>query len=151
MIVPRIVPRALVGLIAAALLLAGCDDLRQFAGTWSGEISGDPAHQEGFGAKTKLDVTITSVAHSTIDMTVTLPGRGALRFEPIRHAADDVLADAQLAGSPLRTYFGFVTPIGEAPFLTVVSLYAESRIEIRLIRGPDDAYGVFSLSRVGAP
>ena len=82
-------------------------------------------------------------------MTVTVPGQdGSLRFEPIRHAADDVLADVRLAGEPLRTFFGFVSPPTAGPYLAIVSLYAEDRVEIRLIRGPNEVYGVFALSRV---
>ena len=82
-------------------------------------------------------------------MNVTLPGEtGALRFEPIRHAAGDVLADVRLAGEPLRTFFGFVSPTAQTPYLAIVSLYAEDRLEIRLIRGANEAYGVFALSRL---
>jgi hypothetical protein len=62
-----------------------------------------------------------------------------------------VLADVHFAGEPLRTFFGFVNPPGEPPYLTVVSLYSEDRVEVRLIRGPDEAYAVFALSRLLMP
>ncbi len=58
-----------------------------------------------------------------------------------------MLGDVRLDGEPLRTYFGFVTPAAEPSFLTVVSLFAEDRLEVRLIRGPNDVYGVFYLSK----
>ena len=41
-----------------------------------------------------------------------------------------------------------MSPVDQAPFLTIVSLYAEDRLEVRLIRGPNEAYGVFALSRL---
>jgi hypothetical protein len=140
-------------LLAAALLtVTGCEDLRQFAGSWAGEVSRDPQHQHGFGAGAVLSARVATATRYGIDMTVTLPGQtGAVRFEPIRHAADDVLADVRLAGEPLRTFFGFVSPPDQAPYLAVVSLYAEERLEIRLIRGPNEAYGVFALGRPMPP
>jgi hypothetical protein len=70
-----------------------------------------------------------------------------VRFEPIRHASDDALGDLRLDGEPLRTFLGFLRPPTGQPYLAVVSLFAEDRIDVRLIRGPDEAYGVFSLRR----
>jgi hypothetical protein len=138
--------------LLGALAAAGCEDLRQFAGSWAGEVSRDPQHQHGFGAGAVLAARIANATRYSVDMTVTLPGQtGAVRFEPIRHAADDVLADVRFAGEPLRTFFGFVSPPEQAPYLAVVSLYAEERVEIRLIRGPNEAYGVFALSRLPSP
>jgi hypothetical protein len=135
-----------------ALAASGCEDLRQFAGSWSGAISRDPQHQLGFGADASLSGRIASVTRSGIDMTVTLPGEnGSLRFELIRHAAGDVLADVRFAGEPLRTFFGFVSPPAAEPYLAIVSLYAADRVEIRLIRGPNQAYGVFALERDPPP
>jgi hypothetical protein len=143
---------AAAALLAVALAAGGCEDLRQFAGSWAGEVSRDPQHQHGFGAGAVLAARIANATRYSVDMTVTLPGQtGAVRFEPIRHAADDVLADVRLAGEPLRTFFGFVSPPDQAPYLAVVSLYAEERVEIRLIRGPDEAYGVFALGRLPMP
>jgi len=135
-------------LAAALALLAGCEDLRQFSGRWQGRISPDPAHQTGFGAAASLGVVVNAVSRYDIDATLTLPGQaGGLRFEQIRQVTHDVLADLDLPGDPLRTYLGFVRPPGEEPLLTVISLYAEQRIEVRLIRGPETAYGVFFLGR----
>jgi hypothetical protein len=140
--------RALPALGLALVALTGCEDLRQFAGTWAGDVSQDPQHHQGFVLGDKLHATVGSAHRADLDLALELPGRsGALRFEPIHHAADDVLGDARLPGEPLRTYFGFVTPTAEAPFLTVVSLYAEDRVEVRLIRGANESYGVFYLAR----
>jgi hypothetical protein len=136
-------------LLAIGLALPSCEDLRQFADSWIGEISRDPQLQHGFAPRAMLSARIATATREGIDMTVTLPGQTtSLRFEPIRRASADVLGDAQFAGEPLRTFFGFVSPPDEPPYLTVVSLYAEDRVEVRLIRGPNEAYGVFALGRV---
>jgi hypothetical protein len=140
--------RVLLALALGVGALAGCEDLRHFSGTWAGDVSGDPHHQVGFAPGAQLRATIGAATRAELDLALELPGSaGALRFEPIRHAGDDVLGDARLAGEPLRTYFGFVTPAAEAPLLAVVSLFAEDRVEVRLIRGANEIYGVFYLTR----
>ena len=134
-----------------ALMSAGCQDLRQFTGQWAGGVSPDPNQQHGFDPAARLEATVGTVTRYGIDMTLTLPGAtDTSRFELIRHASEDVLADMQLPGDPLRTYLGFIRVTGQDPLLAVVSLYAEGRIEVRLIRGPETTYGVFLLGRPGA-
>jgi hypothetical protein len=135
---------ALLGLSLVAAL--GCQDLREYAGDWSGEISSDPALAHGFEPGTSLSVGITEVGRDHVAFVATWNGRSA-PFVPIRRAAGDSLSEMQLPGEPLRTFLGFVEPPGESPYLTVMSLYPENRIELRLIRGADEAYGVFSLRR----
>jgi hypothetical protein len=131
------------------LLLGGCEDIRRFEGTWAGPISADPAQQQGFGASAILRLQVTSVSRRSIAMSVDLPERGgSLPFEPIRGASADALGDLRLDGEPLRTFLGYVRPAGMEAFLAVVSLFPEDRIEARIIRGPDESYGVFSLLRV---
>jgi hypothetical protein len=133
---------------AAALALAGCQDLREYAGTWTGEVSGDPELAHGFAPASNISVEISSANRDAIAFSVQLaPGAPAAPFQPIRRAAGDALGDVQFAGGPLRTFFGYVTPPGEAPYLAIISLFAEARVELRLIRGIDDAYGVFALHR----
>ena len=134
--------------IAALLLAAGCEDIRRFEGTWVGPVSADPAHQHGFTSTSFLRATVGPVSRTSIELSMELPEAGtSVPFDPIRHASDDVLGDLRLDGEPLRTYLGFLRTTGAQPFLAVVSLFAEDRIDVRLIRGPDDAYGVFSLRR----
>jgi hypothetical protein len=94
-----------------------------------------------------MQATITAVSRRAIDMTIDLPPEGPLPFQPIRHATDDVLGDLRLDGEPLRTFLGYLRPATGEPFLAVVSLFSEDRIEVRIIRGPDESYGVFSLAR----
>ena len=143
--------------VANIALLAGCEDIRRFQGVWAGPVSADPAHRQGFpptadGSGSErlpfLRATVGTVSRRGIEMTLDIPEHGNdLRFEPIRHAADDVLGDLRIEGEPLRTFLGYVRPkvgSGES-FLTIVSLFAEDRIDVRIIRGPDEIYGVFSL------
>jgi hypothetical protein len=134
--------------VTALLLVAGCEDIRRFEGVWVGPVSADPAHQQGFGNAAFLRATVGTVSRSSIELSLELPQAGtSVPFEPIRHASDDVLGDMRLDGEPLRTFLGFLRPAGGQPYLAVVSLFAEDRIDVRLIRGPDEAYGVFSLQR----
>jgi hypothetical protein len=139
-------------LALAALLVGGvaCQDLRDFAGTWHGPVVADPALALGFAPGAALTVEVTSATRESIDLQLTLPGNRPARFVPIKRAAADALADVQMPGEPLRTFFGFTQEADPAlpGYLTVVSLYSDSRMELRLIRGADEAYGVFTLRRV---
>jgi hypothetical protein len=140
--------RVPVGLTLLLLLAAGCEDIRRFEGVWVGPVSADPAHQQGFSQEAFLRANIGTVSRTAIDLTIDLPqANTALRFEPIRHATDDALGDLRLDGEPLRTFLGFLRPPTGEPYLAVVSLFAEDRVDVRIIRGPDEAYGVFTLKR----
>jgi hypothetical protein len=127
----------------------GCQDLREYAGEWTGEISADPALAHGFAAGTTITANVSEATRDGVVFSATWDGRTGT-FAPIKRAAGDTLSEMQLPGEPLRTFLGFVSPAGEAPYLTVVSLYPENRLELRLIRGTDEAYGVFSLHRARA-
>ncbi len=143
------------GLVVAALCALGsgaCDDLRHFTGEWEGEVSPDPNQRHGFAPKTRLRGKVDGVSRTAIALSLTLPGRGGpLPFVPLRHAAGDALGNLTFDGAPLRTYLGLLHPPGEAPYFTVVSLFAEERVDVRLIRGAEESYGVFSLHRVRMP
>jgi hypothetical protein len=131
----------------ALLLLAGCEDIRRLEGEWAGPVSADPNHQQGFPAGTMMRATVTSVSRRQLELTIDLPPVGPLPFQPIRHATDDALGDLRLDGEPLRTFLGYLRPPAGEPFLVVVSFFSEERIDVRVIRGPDETYGVFSLRR----
>jgi hypothetical protein len=143
-------PSALLAAVCTALALlsvAGCEDIRRLEGEWSGPVSGDPAHRQGFSADALMRATVSTVSRRAIEMTIELPPEAPLRFQPIRHATDDVLGDMRLDGEPLRTFLGYLRPATGEPFLAVVSLFSEDRIDVRIIRGPDETYGVFALRR----
>ena len=143
----------LIGALGVIILATGgCENLTQYSGVWTGSVSRDPAHQHGFGPQAELTIDIGNATRAGLEARIELPGHtGFVRFRAIRHAADDALAEVQLSGDSLRTYFGFLEPPGEAPYLAIISLFTGFRVETRLIRGADDAYGVFALERGQAP
>jgi hypothetical protein len=134
-------------LLVVALLAAGCEDIRRFEADWAGTVSADPAHRQGFPENAPMRVTIGAVSRRGLEATIVLPPEAPLPFLPIAHASDDALGDLRLEGEPLRTFLGFLRPPTGEPYLVVVSLFSEDRIDVRVIRGPDEAYGVFALYR----
>lgn len=144
-----------VSIVVMAGLACGCEDIRRFSGRWQGPVSSDPNHAIGFQAGDVATVDVETVTRVAVQLTVALPRlAGPMTFEPIRHAADDALGQMRLEGEPLRSFLGYLQPPdagpGEPrpePYLAVVSLFAEDRIDLRVIRRPDETYGVFELYR----
>lgn len=122
--------------------------MQDFVGVWQGPISPDPQLQQGFGSQASLALTVTALEGGEAQMIAQVPGIEApLRYEAIRRAPADALGAMSLPGDSLRSYMGYLRPPGQEPYLIVVTLFSQSRIEARLIRGPDDAYGVFRLQK----
>jgi hypothetical protein len=134
-------------LVVLLLVAAGCEDIRRFEGEWTGPVSADARHRQGIAEGTMMRAQVATVSRRDIDVTVDWSGDGPLPFQPILHAADDALGELRLEGEPLRTYLGYLTPPSGAPYLAAVSIFSEDRIDVRVIRGPDETYGVFSLRR----
>jgi hypothetical protein len=144
------VARALAALVLVVLASAGCEDIRRFEGSWAGPVSADPAHRAGFAADATLRAELAAVSRRALAGMLDVPGEGPLPFQPIQHASDDVLGELRLDGDPLRTFLGYLRPASGESYLAVVSLYAEDQVQVRIIRGPADTYGVFLLQRTGA-
>jgi hypothetical protein len=129
-------------------LLAGCNDLRDFRGTWEGARVGDVSALR-VGAGERASLAIDSIdAHG-------LAGRlaidGLLPEQPVSSLAGaeaDALADMTFAGSPLRIYLAFVpVPDGAGEALALISLYDDHRIEVRVLRGGSSPlYAIFALT-----
>lgn len=135
-------------LLCAALALGSCDSLSSFEGAWEGKVSGDPNLRQGFGAGDRLAMNISALNDGSLDMTLRLPGQTSdVRFESVRRASADALGSMSLPGDPLRSYLGYVRPAGQESILVVVSLFPPDHVEARLVRGPDEVYGVFRLSK----
>lgn len=128
--------------------LFGCESLQSYTGSWQGQVSADPQLRQGFDPEARLQVTIASLEPGGMQTTVVLPGAlQPLPFEPIRRASADALGALSLPGDSLRTYLGYVRPPGQEPHLVVLTLFPHETIEARVIRGPDETYGVFRLGR----
>lgn len=140
---------AIVAAAVVAITVSGCEDIRGFEGQWQGAVSADPSLGKGFARGDVVAISIESVTRDRIGMALVLPGASEpTRFSPIRSASADALGELRLPGEPLRTFLGYVdAPAGGTPYLAIVSLYAEKRVELRLIRGADESYGVFTLLR----
>jgi hypothetical protein len=136
--------------MACAVALGACNDVRDFAGEWSGNRA---------GASPVLRVGEGMTAHLTID-TVDKHGlRGHLRvvhmdeaapiidadFQSLEPAEADALATMTFAGAPLRVYLAFV-PTADGDVLAMIALYDSRRVELRLMRGgPSAIYAIYAL------
>jgi hypothetical protein len=140
---------------AAAVLLPGCVDLRDFAGDWSGPRIGDAAPlRVGFadGAAATLTVERADLRSLRARLTVTgaASGGDVLRdaaIEPLAGAEADALSGISFDGSPVRVYLAFAAAAdGGADPLVIVALYDDDRIELRVLRGGSaPLYGIFAL------
>jgi len=141
----------LVGIaIAVALACAGCNDLRDFRGTWKGPRVGE-------ASVVKVGVSSSAVATLTIDDLDNHGLHGELAIsglvpsatlESLPGAEADALAGMTFTGAPLRVYLSFVAvPDGGGEALALIALYDDHRIEARILRGGTvPLYAIFALS-----
>ncbi len=133
------------------LTLLGCNDLREFRGDWQGQRVGVAAAlREGFG-EPELSMTLSIDSVSEHGLAARLAIAGRLPETPITSvpgADADALSGLTFAGGPLRVYLAFVSiPDGGGEALVVVALFDDRRIEVRVLRGGDQAlYGIFALT-----
>lgn len=139
--------------LCATLAVAGCTDVRDFEGSWSGERVGEAAEiRVGFAASTSATLEIeradlsSLLAHFTTGDDVF---QSAL-IQPIPGSEADVLGSMTFDGAPVRVYTAFATTSdngGDA--LVMVSLHPGERVELRVLRGGSTPlYGIFALERV---
>jgi hypothetical protein len=152
-------------LVGATAVAAGCVDLASFAGSWQGSVAADSGGGllVGLEPGTSAELEISAVDRQTLAaLLTTSDGRFlAARLQPVVRAQADVLSEMTFSGAPLRSYLAFVDPTSEPavgpeeqpgscteprPMLAVVSLYGD-RVELRLIRGADEVYALFSMAR----
>ena len=129
-------------------LLAGCNDLRDFRGTWEGARVGD-VEVLRVGPGDRASLTIDNIdAHG-------LAGRLAVdgllpeqTFESIAGAEADAVANMTFAGAPLRIYLAFVpVPDSGGDALALIALYDDRRVEVRVLRGgARPLYAIFALT-----
>jgi hypothetical protein len=129
--------------------LLGCQDLRDFRGHFAGPVAADPALALGVSPTEPASLDIAAADHLTLAAALSLaPGFAATPLDTVRRAAADALGQVRVGTGALQSYYAFVTPSGgAAPALAVVSLLADGRVELRLVRGPDEIYAVYTLTR----
>lgn len=148
----RAIRRQILPLVAISATLAGCVDIRDFAGTWSGPRVGDAAVlRAGFDASATATLVIDRVDLDALNARLTTSGDELIDAEirPIPGAEADVLAGATFDGSPARVFLAFAeTQDGAGDALAIVALYDDGRVEVRVLRGgPTPLYGIFALER----
>lgn len=138
-------------LVLLLLVASACNDVRGFEGTWNGP-------SVGVAAPLHVGIGMTSTATLAID-EVDLHGfHGRLSIDGLVIDADvtsvagaeaDVLSGITFDGSPARVYLAFVAiPDGGGEALSVIALYDDKRVEVRVLRsGSQPLYGIFALSR----
>ncbi len=137
-------------LTVIAVVLAGCNDLRDFRGTWTGARVGEAAVvrvgvSSGAVATLTIDSLDTHGLHGTLSIT------GVVQDAPVESlpgAEADALSGMTFTGAPLRVYLSFVAiPDGEGEALALIALFDDHRIEARILRGGGvPLYAIFALS-----
>jgi hypothetical protein len=137
------------------VLLAGCNDLRDFAGEWRGNrIGTSAATKVGIADDATAALVIDDVDAHGLHGQVTIAGSSGAQIAnapvvSLPGAEADALASMSFAGSPMRVYVAFV-PIddGVGDAMAMVGLYDARRIDLRLLRGGSaPIYAIFALSQ----
>jgi hypothetical protein len=132
--------------IAIALLVA-CNDVRDFRGTWHGARVGD-AEVLHVGAGDAATLSIDAIDNHGIQARLAIDN--LLPETPITSIAGaeaDAVSTMTFAGSPLRVFIAF-TPLsdGGGDATTLIALYDDDRVEVRLLRGGTmPLYAIFTL------
>lgn len=131
------------------LLVAACNDVRDYEGAWTGARVGDsPVLRVGIAGDATASLEIGAVDKHGLSGTLTVDGViDAAPIASIEGAEADVLAGMTFAGSPLRVYLAFAAASdGGGDALAVIALYDDERVEVRVLRGgATPLYGVFAL------
>lgn len=131
--------------------LAACNDVRDFAGSWSGDRVGDePVLRVGEGERATL--TIDKIDKHGLRGQLLVVGADPASplvdtaVRSLEAAEADALATMTFAGEPMRVYLAFVpTAAGDA--LAIIALYDSHRIELRLLKGePQPLYAIYALT-----
>jgi hypothetical protein len=131
----------------------GCQDVREYAGTWTGARVGDDAVRQGFTANTSATLRVDSIALQSLDARLTTSdGRfDDVAIVPLSASEADVLSSMTFDGAPVRVFVSFAPATdGGGDAMVLTALYADERIELRVLRGgPAPLYGIFTLRETG--
>jgi hypothetical protein len=130
--------------------LAACNDVRDFAGEWTGNRAGaSPALRVGDGMTATLTIDTIDKhglrGHFRVIHTDPAAPLIDTDFQSLEAAEADALSTMTFAGSPLRVYLAFL-PAADGEVLAMIALYDSRRIEVRLLRGaPSPIYAIYAL------
>lgn len=133
-----------------AVVAAGCSDLRDYRGDWSGPRVGDaPIVKVGVREGAFAQLAIEDIDAHGLRARISIDGlvsNGLI--ESLPGAEADALANMTFAGSPLRVYLAFLAiPDGGGEALTLIALYDDHRIETRVLRGgATPLYAIFAMT-----
>ena len=134
--------------VGTAAGTAGCHDLSSYQGSWAGGLAADPTLTQGFVATQAATLEVRSVGLFGFKGSLTLPPLFASTpVESIAHASGDALGQVKVGRDALASYLAFANVLGGPPALVVVSLLPDDRIELRVVRGTSELYGLFVLGR----
>jgi hypothetical protein len=149
------VRRATLLLVLPLVVLAGCSDLRDFAGEWRGSRVGTSlVTKVGIADDVSAELVIGDIDTHGLHGQLQVSGSGGAQVTnaplvSLPGAEADALATMSFAGSPMRVYVAFV-PIddGVGDALAMVGLYDARRIDLRILRGgTSPIYAIFALSQ----
>lgn len=130
------------------VLAAGCNDLRDFRGTWDGTRVGEAAPLR-VGAGERATLTIESIDAHGLAGRIAIDGLAPdVAFTSLAGAEADALATMSFSGNPLRVYLAFVAvPDGGGDAFAMIALYDDRRIEVRVLRGGSaPIYAIFAMT-----
>ena len=130
------------------VVLAACNDLRDFEGGWKGpRVGNTPVLTVGPGSDAQLE--IDHLDRHGLAGEVTIAGLvDHAAFQSVPGAEADALYDLTFSGAPIRVYLGFIAiPDGGGQALALVALYDDRRVEVRVLRGgTQPLYGIYALA-----
>ncbi len=154
-------------LLLPGLALCACDDLSGFTTSeteiYSGEVLDADIVRRGFEPGTDMEMTF-DVALVNGDeehvgpgiITTIPPGDAEPLFQdadllPIASIVHDQLSGFDFPTGRLKNYLFYAAPSGAYAghmAVVVVSLLSDGDVEVRIILGPEDLYGIFTLEKI---
>jgi len=137
--------------LAVLWLTLGCQDVRDYAGRWSGpQVGEEDLLRQGFGSEASAILDVERIDLEGLDATLTTTDGTFVDaiVHPLPAARADVLGSLHFDGSPVQVFLCMVATADAGGDATVfVSLHGDDRIEVRAMRGGNaPLYGIFALS-----
>ena len=137
--------------LATAIVLTACLDVREFEKTWSGPTVGNrPELLAGFEASATATLVIEQIDLHSLRARLTIDGDvfDDAEIQPIVGVEADVLSTMTFDGGPSRVYMAFVeTGDGGGPATVFVAVYYGERVEVRVLRGgAQPLFAIFALT-----